>query len=517
MSPHDVSGSSSRVDLSRDERDNQLVSKLDLDPLLRHVSTYACTKRGKDAILSLLPLPILSPLDLYLNKKNGRPSLFGNKSRQRKGRYLSEGGMVASKRREHNMTAFPIAQSAIEATQEYNLVHQAMAILRSQHSSTDKIPLPPMFKLRGSESATAYTPETDDDEWIDICLNSLPMGSDIMEEIDLFMILQAEEVTKMLLNTYKWAENEQVSNYVGSLSEVITKPMRQVNMNIDHDQVSNEDDSKTESILTSMSQLYDTLRDSVEIIREGSNAYQLRVSSKNHRFRELTDLRQREEDILKRLNKTGTGANEKARANKLAAIREEITIIESQIQRSLIAAMLRAAPNVDLAFHALARLDVIFAKAAFGLEWNGVVPKVREDGRVNVLKFIHPVLAIEKLFEADNGLEPQKIVPIDLLMPARGSYQALLISGPNSGGKTLALKSFGLAATMVKLALPITLANASDDSPVEVDFFRDIFAEIGDNQSLLSGESTLMARLNSLSALIEKSSNVSDSKYITLA
>jgi DNA mismatch repair protein MutS2 len=179
--------------------------------------------------------------------------------------------------------------------------------------------------------------------------------------------------------------------------------------------------------------------------------------------------------------------------------------------------MTRAAPDVDLAFDALARLDVIFAKAAFGLEWNGVIPEVGEDGKVNVHKFIHPVLAIEKQFETDNGLGPQKIVPIDLLMPGRGSYQALLISGPNSGGKTLALKSFGLAAALVKLALPITLAQVSDDDPVVVDYFRDIFAEIGDNQSLLSGESTLMARLNSLSALIEKSSTAPDCKCVTLS
>lgn len=529
---HDAIGSSSRVDLStygstqitsdvaqKDESNNHLphhlVSKLDLDPLLRHVSTYACTRRGKDAILSLLPSPISSPLDLYLNKKNGRPSLFGNKSHKRRDWYLNEGRMVTNKRSEHKMPTFPIAQCASEATQEYNLVHQAMEVLRSQRSSSGRIPLPPMFQLRNVEISTTYTPETDDDEWIDACLSPLPLGSDILEEVDLYMILQAEQVSKLLLNTYEWAISEHVSNCVAILAEVITKPMQQLN---DHDRVASEDgDSKAKDVMSSLSQLHETLRGSVETTWEGSNSYQFRLSSKNHRFEELTELRQREEDILSRLNKTGTGTKEKAQANKLAMTREEIKILESQIQRSLIAAMTRAAPDVDLAFDALARLDVIFAKAAFGLEWNGVIPEVGEDGKVNVHKFIHPVLAIEKQFETDNGLGPQKIVPIDLLMPGRGSYQALLISGPNSGGKTLALKSFGLAAALVKLALPITLAQVSDDDPVVVDYFRDIFAEIGDNQSLLSGESTLMARLNSLSALIEKSSTAPDCKYSTLS
>ena len=56
---------------------HQLVSKLDIDPLLRHVSTYACTKRGKDSILSVLPSPNQSALDVYLNQRgDSKPSLF---------------------------------------------------------------------------------------------------------------------------------------------------------------------------------------------------------------------------------------------------------------------------------------------------------------------------------------------------------------------------------------------------------------------------------------------------------
>jgi DNA mismatch repair protein MutS2 len=137
-----------------------------------------------------------------------------------------------------------------------------------------------------------------------------------------------------------------------------------------------------------------------------------------------------------------------------------------------------------------------------------VIPEVTEKGRVNVEAFVHPVLAIEKRFETESGQSSnsETVVPIDLMMPGQGSYQALMISGPNSGGKTLSLKSFGLAAIMAKLALPIPVARVSKENPTVVDFFRDIDVEVGDNQSLSSGESTLMARLNSLSALIEKSS-----------
>ena len=68
---------------------------------------------------------------------------------------------------------------------------------------------------------------------------------------------------------------------------------------------------------------------------------------------------------------------------------------------------------------------------------------------------------------------------------------------------------------MVKLGLPISRATTTEDHDIVADYFPDIDAEIGDNQSLLSGESTLMARLNSLSSLIEKSSVESKCKSNT--
>jgi hypothetical protein len=487
---------------------SHLVSKLDIDPLLRHVSTYACTKRGKDAILSLLPTSSSSALEQYLNKKGNKPSLFGRSQQSRRGWYQN-GELTRSSTAGKATITFPIAQSANEATFEYELVRQAMELLRSQSSHTNKIPLPPMFQFRNVDSISY---DSDDDEWLYLCLHPLPVGADIMEEINLYMIFQAEQVTKMLLHTFEWAMDERLSDCASLLSDVIVKPMLQSNG--ENNETQQEQIGNPESVVSSLYQLHDSLNGAIEIVREGSSSYQFRLSTRDGRFEELNALRQKEEEYLRRLNKVGTSSTEKSLANKLAMIQNEILILEQNIKRTLVAAMMRAAPDVELAFAALARLDVLFAKAAFGLEWNGVIPDVAEEGRVIVHKFVHPVLAIEKKFEPETGSKPTPIVPIDLLLPGNGSYQALMISGPNSGGKTLALKSFGLAAVMVKLALPITLAQMPNDDPIVVDFFDDIDVEVGDNQSLVSGESTLMARLNSLSALIEKSSMGSDCKYI---
>lgn len=92
-------------------------------------------------------------------------------------------------------------------------------------------------------------------------------------------------------------------------------------------------------------------------------------------------------------------------------------------------------------------------------------------------------------------------------------------SGPNGGGKTLALKSFGLVAIMVKLGLPITVSRGfQESSPPVVDFFEDVLVEVGDSQSISKQESTLMARLNALASLIENmsSSNSDDAKLVLL-
>jgi len=160
--------------------------------------------------------------------------------------------------------------------------------------------------------------------------------------------------------------------------------------------------------------------------------------------------------------------------------------------------------------NALARLDVVFSRAAFGCEWNGKIPIVGNEGRIVVEGFMHPVLALEKSVVAENEIRTdasngrQTVVPVDLKIPGKEGYKGLIISGPNAGGKTLALKSFGLAAIMVKLGLPIPVSEVSPYVSVVVDYFHDITVEVGDNQSVKAGESTLMARLNACSSLIER-------------
>ena len=480
---------------------SRLVSTLDLTPLLNHVASYACTKRGKEALIDLVYTP---PSSKYLFDTNSRrdglrkPSLFGNNIKSRRDWYRGDRQSWGMKQdiRHQYPPPISIAQSAEEAILEYKLVSEAMEILQSQQSST-RIPLPPMFQLYDGVSSST-TADSDDDEWIDICLASLPPGVDIYQEIDLENILQAEQVVKLLIETYEWAFSDTIKWRYGLVDAV-----KQMGYH-------NEDEEETESEdgnIDTLIDLYQTLKGAVEVVRAGPSisdpnnkfSYQFQLSIGTSRWPELDTLKAKEEQILKQKGDT---------SQKLAIIKNEISILEDQITRQLIAAIIRGAQEVKRGMTALARLDIIFAKASFGCEWNGVVPEIDKKGRLNVEQFIHPVLALE----GNEG----SITPVDLIIPGNDEgYQALMISGPNGGGKTLALKSFGLAAMMVKLSLPITISQppSSEDNmntpPPIVDYFENILVEVGDSQSISKHESTLMARLNALSSLIQTLSSSS--------
>jgi hypothetical protein len=499
---------------------SHLITTLDLAPLMTHVSSYACTKRGRESIGALVSTPPYSTAVHPINasKSGQKLSLFGNnRSRRRRGEWYSEQldwktarGLNADKTLP---LIFPIAQSAEDATLEYKRVRQAMDLLASNSSLMHKndktpIPLPPMFQLFDGVSST-NSAESDDDEWIDMCLISPPFGIDIAEEVDLETILQAEQVTKLLLDTYEWGMRDDVTTFAPEISNIV----KEMNLMADASDATTDD---SEGAISSLRNLYQILKGAVEIVRAGPNlsdlknqySYQFRLAA-DGQFDDLDQLRQKEQQQLQKVENEGSRTSEKETPNQrqLKAVREEISVLENLITRKLINAMMKAAPDAQRAMHTLARLDVIFARAAFGCEWNGAIPKVGETGSMNVIGFVHPVLALEKRLvneEKREGLcSDSVVVPVDLLLPGKDSHQALLISGPNSGGKTLSLKSFGLVSIMAKLALPIPLANPSPDESVIVDYFDYIKAEVGDNQSVVSGESTLMARLNACSSLIQ--------------
>lgn len=181
--------------------------------------------------------------------------------------------------------------------------------------------------------------------------------------------------------------------------------------------------------------------------------------------------------------------------NELQVIRGEIDSFTSQILSHLSQVVVKEAGNIHRGLDAVARLDVVFARAAYGIVGNGILPYVGNTGVIDVRKFMHPALVAKKSVET---------VPIDLKLSEQEGERALIISGPNGGGKSLAMKSFGLVAYLTKLGIPIPVNKCDgNNNSARVDFFEDVVVELGDKQNLLEGESTYMAQLHSLSRLIQ--------------
>jgi DNA mismatch repair protein MutS2 len=142
----------------------------------------------------------------------------------------------------------------------------------------------------------------------------------------------------------------------------------------------------------------------------------------------------------------------------------------------------------------LARLDALNAKAKYSIEVLGVQPTLVESGRMKFVHARHPLLMIS---HGHDGT-----VPLDIELG--GEYNTLVISGPNAGGKSVALKCVGLLALMTQVGLHIP---ASDQSVVRV--FKKLFVDIGDEQSIENDLSTFSSHLKNLRQIAEEADNES--------
>jgi len=182
--------------------------------------------------------------------------------------------------------------------------------------------------------------------------------------------------------------------------------------------------------------------------------------------------------------------------NDIVALQEQEG---EEVHRILLALtdLFRTRPlDVQRSVEAAAELDVIQARGRFSLAIDGVQPRLSTDGSLELLAARHPLLiaqVIDLLSAGEEGDPPPKRpatgpvpVTIRLLPPAT----ALLITGPNTGGKTVALKTAGLLCLMAQAGLRIPAAEGS-----RLPVFRSIFADIGDEQSIEASLSTFSAHI----------------------
>ncbi|MBQ9964268.1 MAG: endonuclease MutS2 [Clostridia bacterium] len=168
----------------------------------------------------------------------------------------------------------------------------------------------------------------------------------------------------------------------------------------------------------------------------------------------------------------------------------ELKVLESQeaaeierIIRDLSAEAGSFADSIIGDYEVLVGIDLIFAKARLGYQMKATVPAVSDDGHVVLHKARHPLI------------DPKKVVPIDVELG--GTFDTLVITGPNTGGKTVTLKTLGLLTLMTMCGL---MAPVRDGSRVSV--FRTVLADIGDEQSIEQSLSTFSAHMTNLIRIV---------------
>lgn len=151
------------------------------------------------------------------------------------------------------------------------------------------------------------------------------------------------------------------------------------------------------------------------------------------------------------------------------------------------------AADIRLASSSLASLDAIFARARFASETNAVVPRFStdEEPRLHLKDARHPLL--DDLFRRQR----KRVVPFTLTLDA--IQRTLLISGPNTGGKTVTMKTVGAFALMAQSGWPVPAAEA------ELPVFADVLADIGDNQSIEHSLSSFSAHVARIREMVESS------------
>ena len=154
------------------------------------------------------------------------------------------------------------------------------------------------------------------------------------------------------------------------------------------------------------------------------------------------------------------------------------------VLRELSAAAAEAADEIEGGLDTLAELDLVFARAAFSRSLGASEPEVGEDGVLRLLQLRHP------------SLPADEAVPNDLRL--EGGLRVLVISGPNAGGKTVAMKAAALAVLFARAGLQVPA-----DPGSRVDLFDAVLADIGDEQSIGRSLSTFSAHMANLAGIVD--------------
>ena len=214
----------------------------------------------------------------------------------------------------------------------------------------------------------------------------------------------------------------------------------------------------------------DFLQDAIVTLRDGRYVVPVKIENKSR---------------VKGLVHDISGSGQTAYIEPMAVVEanndlKELYIKESQeiekILRELSELVGETSEEIKSNQEKLIELDFIFAKARLALNYHANMPKLNREGRINLIKAYHPFL------------DRKIAVPIDINLGI--DFTSLIVTGPNTGGKTVSIKTVGLLTLMTQFGLLIPADEAS-----EIAVFEKVFADIGDEQSIEQSLSTFSSHM----------------------
>jgi dsDNA-specific endonuclease/ATPase MutS2 len=170
--------------------------------------------------------------------------------------------------------------------------------------------------------------------------------------------------------------------------------------------------------------------------------------------------------------------------SELAILKVEEAMEEYKILATLTEMLFEKIKEIKINIDIIAEYDMIWAKAKYSSDIEGIKPKLNEHGYIKIVKGVYPLIK--------NG------VPVDFEIG--NDYRSLIITGPNAGGKTIVLKTLGMLTLAVQSGFHI---NAKEGTEIAV--FNKIFVDIGDNQSVENALSTFSSHVKNLAYIIKES------------
>ncbi len=180
--------------------------------------------------------------------------------------------------------------------------------------------------------------------------------------------------------------------------------------------------------------------------------------------------------------------------NEIANIKVDENIEIERILQNLSIMLYEYSQNLKENLEVISYLDTVFAKASYSIEIQGTYPIVSDDKLINLQKARHPLI------------DKTTVVPIDISLGK--DYSTLVITGPNTGGKTVTLKTVGLILLMAYCGV---LIPCKENSTIHV--FDNIFADIGDEQSIQESLSTFSSHISNI---VKITQNITDNSLILL-